>query len=545
MEVYHSLSRISTHFPTPIRSSPSFSAFDQAVHERYYAMPAYNPPESGNLSVALNTSVESTIADAELENGAPCATADALAATALLPATGSMAQVFGWRFCMLLLPALFALGSALCGAAKTMNWLIAARTVQGAGGSSIITITAIVIANLVPLSERALYNGLVATGMGPIVGGALADNGQWRWLFYLNLPLAGVAGLLVISFLKIKTPQGSFHEKMARMDWISTAVAIALTWGGVQHLWSSAQILASLIIRLLNLLLFLLYEAKVAKHPLVPISLLSNHTSFSGYAQTFMLPILAVAVIYFMPVLFQASWGALLIRSGVLLLGVILSLGPILILNAISINVTKMYRLQLWIGWAACLAGRGVLATLNEHTDIARAMGRLFLFGIGSSFLYLGTYYPVLALLPATENARAMAFFQFCQSFSTIWGATIGTAVLQTQLKKRLPAEFINELPGGIAIVYSAITVIPGLPKLLHTQVRAAFADSICILWQVFVGIGAIGLLVSLLMKGLPLHTQMDEQWGLEEKASKGSIGEGQAQVAVLEIEPAFNHSVN
>lgn len=94
---------------------------------------------------------------------------------------------------------------------------------------------------------------------------------------------------------------------------------------------------------------------------------------------------------------------------------------------------------------------------------------------------------------------------------------TIGTAVLQTQLAKRLPAEFISTFPGGVSFAYSIIPIIPTLSERLNTQVRAAFADSLTVLWQVMIGIAGMGALASFLMKGLPLHTQMDEKWGIEE----------------------------
>ena len=99
-----------------------------------------------------------------------------------------------------------------------------------------------------------------------------------------------------------------------------------------------------------------------------------------------------------------------------------------------------------------------------------------------------------------------------------VWGVTIGTAVVQTQLSHRLPADFVEHFPGGVAIAYSAIPAIPTLPEPLRSQVRAAFGDSLVVLWQVMTGIAAIGLVASLFMKGLPLHTQVDESWGIEEK---------------------------
>ena len=95
---------------------------------------------------------------------------------------------------------------------------------------------------------------------------------------------------------------------------------------------------------------------------------------------------------------------------------------------------------------------------------------------------------------------------------------TIGTAVLQTQLTKRLPDAFVQQFPGGVSIAYSIIPVIPMLEQPLRDQIREAFADSLIVLWQVMIGIAGLGLVASLFMKGLPLHTQMDENWGIAEK---------------------------
>jgi MFS family permease len=168
--------------------------------------------------------------------------------------------------------ALFALGSALVGAAQSMSMVIGGRSVQGIGGGAILTMvcrllfrpffffrpsfpffllprgssfpifpyplfqpytdslslaeqTEIIVADLVPLSERGAYFGIIgavwalASAVGPPIGGALASAGQWRWLFYMNLPLTGLAMLLVLLFLKVKTPQTTMKEKLAQMDY--------------------------------------------------------------------------------------------------------------------------------------------------------------------------------------------------------------------------------------------------------------------------------------------------------------------------------------
>ncbi|KAF7799682.1 hypothetical protein EIP86_010922 [Pleurotus ostreatoroseus] len=199
-------------------------------------------------------------------------------------------------------------------------------------------------------------------------------------------------------------------------------------------------------------------------------------------------------------------------------------LGPTLLVVGGSIQATKRYRIQLWLGWVLIMLAAGTLSTVGAETLLARVIGLSVLEGVGMGILYASTYFPVLAPLPVSENAHALAFFSFCRSFALIWGVTIGTAVLQTQLKKRLPTEFITMFPEGVSIAYSSIPVINSLEEPLRTQVREAFAQSIAVIWKVNIGIAGLGLLSSLAMKGLPLHTEVDDKWGLEDN-DLGSTG--------------------
>ncbi|KAG6871847.1 hypothetical protein C0995_015788 [Termitomyces sp. Mi166 len=112
---------------------------------------------------------------------------------------------------------LVAFGSAFCLVS------IELVPVQGLGGGMIISVANIVISDLVPLQERGFVTGILAlswalsAAVGPLI---LADIGQWRWLFYLNLPISGLSLLLVLIFLKLPTPMGTFREKLAKMDWM-------------------------------------------------------------------------------------------------------------------------------------------------------------------------------------------------------------------------------------------------------------------------------------------------------------------------------------
>ncbi|TFY71508.1 hypothetical protein EVG20_g1505 [Dentipellis fragilis] len=140
--------------------------------------------------------------------------------------SSTLPKIAGRRAVMLGALAFFAVGSAVSGAASSMNVLIVGRTIQGVGGGAIVSVTQIILSDLVPLRERGTFSGLIAIAftiascIGPVVGGSLAQNGQWRWLFYLNIPISGVTAALTLAFLKLKTPPGSAKDKLKYMDWM-------------------------------------------------------------------------------------------------------------------------------------------------------------------------------------------------------------------------------------------------------------------------------------------------------------------------------------
>jgi hypothetical protein len=93
--------------------------------------------------------------------------------------------------------------------------------------------------------------------------------------------------------------------------------------------------------------------------------------------------------------------------------------------------------------------------------------------------------------------------------------------VLQTQLVDRLPSSFLSiGVSGDTSLAYALIPEIPTLQEPLKTEVRVAFAESLKVIWQVFMGVAGIGLLASLFMKGLPLHNKVDRQWALEDSVA-------------------------
>lgn len=135
-------------------------------------------------------------------------------------------------------------------------------------------------------------------------------------------------------------------------------------------------------------------------------------------------------------------------------------------------------------------------------------------------------YFPVLAPLPVTENAHALAFFAFGRQFAGLWGISIGASILQNQLGKRLPQEFIQQLGGeaAVSLTYSVIPLIKNMEQPLKDQVRDAFGGSIVVIWQVLIGIAGIGIIASLFMPDLPLPNLKDEKWQMEKSSDKSTL---------------------
>ncbi|KAF8321090.1 MFS general substrate transporter [Clavulina sp. PMI_390] len=455
-----------------------------------------------------------------------------------MPASGGLSNIFGRRAVMMVSIALFAIGAAIAGSAQSMNTLIVGRAIQGAGGGSIISMSEIIVADLVPLRERGNFAGIIgavwalASVLGPPIGGALASAGQWRWLFYLNLPLSAVAAVLVFTFLRMKTPEGSATEKLRQIDWIgnlaiigSTAsIILALTWGGVQYSWTAPHVIIPLILGGVGIAAFLVYEFTIAKHPIVPMRLFGNRTSLSGYAIVFFHGVAMTLVVYYLPTYFQGAKGASAIRSGILLFPTAIMIAPVAIITGQTVERTGHYLIQNYIGTALMMLGYGTMSILTANSTIAMGEGLQIIGAIGLGILYVGPNFAILAPLAVEDNAHALALMSYIRTFGQTFGVTIGTTVLQNGLKSRLPEAFLEQFPDSTSISYAIIPLINSLTEPTRSLVQQAFAGSIRNIWFWVVGIAGIALVSALPMQQLTLATTLDENWGLEKREAASDI---------------------
>lgn len=183
------------------------------------------------------------------------ATSYLLTSTAFQPIFGRMSDIFGRKRTILFAMVVFFIGSLACAVAHTMTQLIIFRAIQGMGGGAIISLVMIIVGDVVSLEERGKYQGIIAAnvavsnGIGPLLGGAICDNTTWRWVFWFQLPLSGVAIAVVAFLLPLKHVKGSTISKLKKVDYAgsfltlssSILLLVGLNFGGVKYAWSDTR----------------------------------------------------------------------------------------------------------------------------------------------------------------------------------------------------------------------------------------------------------------------------------------------------------------
>lgn len=191
---------------------------------------------------------------------------------------------------------------------------------------------------------------------------------------------------------------------------------------------------------------------------------------------------------------------------------------------ACGISVAKFgkYRPQNFLGWAWSLIGFGVLSTLTVASPKSQRIGFQIIIGIGLGILYAAPQFAVLAPLPISESAHALALFSFVRNFAQTFGVTIGSTILQNELQKKLPSAFLSQVSSqGAEVAYAIIPIVPTLPEPLKSQVRDAFAGSVAVIWRVMIGMSVVGFLFVFGMREEKMHEVTDEDWGMKERKRK------------------------
>ncbi|KAI8716446.1 hypothetical protein NCS52_00938500 [Fusarium sp. LHS14.1] len=463
-----------------------------------------------------------------------------LASTATIPIFAQAANIYGRRSLTLIAVSLFTLGSGLCGGAHNTAMMIGGRSVQGIGGGGILTMSEIVVCDMVSVRERGMYAGIIggvwaiASVIAPIMGGAFAQNVSWRWIFYINLPISGVVLVALIVFLKLaRPPAGTFKEQMSRIDWGGsvlliasvTAVVLALSWGGSQYPWSSWRTLVPLILGLVGQLAFFAYQgAPWLKEPTMPLRLFGNRTSSTLFVISFVHSMLLFWVCYFLPVYFQAVKEASPARSAVMLFPIATTSAPGGVIAGIAITKTGKYRIWHFVGFALMSISCGLFTLLDDKSSIGRWVGFQLLFGFGTGFVFTSCLPPILASLPDSDVATATGAWTFLRNFGSIWGIAIPAAAFNTRVNSSLDKVSDGSvramLVNGGAYEHATKTFVQAFNNTprLKAEIVQVYMDGLKLVWQVSIAFSVLGFVLAFLVKSLTLRDELNTEYGLEEK---------------------------
>ncbi|KAF2858781.1 putative major facilitator superfamily transporter, partial [Piedraia hortae CBS 480.64] len=471
-----------------------------------------------------------------------------LANSASTPLWGKISDIFGRKPMLLAANAVFLLGSALAGWATSIGMLIAARAIQGVGGGGLVSLVNITIGDLFSLRRRGTFYGIIgavwaiASAIGPVIGGALTEKASWRWCFWINLPLDGLVLFILFFFLDVKTPRTPIFEGLRAIDWLGCISVVGATlmflfglqYGGVSFPWASATVLCLIIFGIFTFVLFVIWEARFAKYPVMPTRLFRKPTNVATLAVVFLHGFVFIAGSYYIPLYFQAVRGASPILSGVYLLPTALSLAVTGIGTGIFINKTGRFLPPIYLGQVLMTIGYGLFIDFDSHSGWAKLILYQIIGGLGIGPLFQAPLIALQAHIDPRDIGTATATLGFMRQLATACSVVVGEVVYQNNMQSYsskliqvLGPKLAKQVGGGNAGANTRI--INQLPREKRSIVRQYFALSLRRMWIMYAVIAFVGVIASLFIRKKVLTQEhVETKTGMEAEREKAAEREAE-----------------
>ncbi|GJN87838.1 hypothetical protein Rhopal_000793-T1 [Rhodotorula paludigena] len=430
-----------------------------------------------------------------------------LCITALAPCYGKLSDYFGRKPILLGSIVVFMLGSALCGSAKNMIWLCAARGVQGLGGGGILQLCNIVVADITPLATRGKWSGVIGA----------------TW---------GISAVLAV-FLHLNptTPPKAAHL-LATCDFLGLFLLIAglvvlligFTFG--EQDWSYAGTIACLVIGVVVLGAAVFVEQRTKRSPIIPPKLFRTRNSAALLSGVFFQAFGFISLSYYEPLYFQAL-GASPLMSGVWMMP--FSVGTAIFGIAAGFIVVKIKRTKEMITGAYLLSALGfaLLATLDESSNTAKQILYLLVASIGIGPLFQLPMLHIQASMPQKDMATSTATLALLRSVGGTVGISVAGAIYASELKKGLGSiDGYGGAPSAGGHGEAAVGAVQGLMDIEPTDVRQqvlhAYSRALNFPWIICAPLLFVGFVISWV--GLKHHSldRTTVKAGKEEKAADG-----------------------
>jgi EmrB/QacA subfamily drug resistance transporter len=360
-----------------------------------------------------------------------------------IPASGWFADRFGARLIFRLAIAIFAIGSACCGLANSIGFLVAARALQGIGGAMMVPVGRLVILRTVPRSEIVgalawlTIPALMGPVIGPPVGGFITTFFTWRWIFWINLPIAGLGLVLATRFIP-----DVFGEEIQPFDFpgflfsgLGLSALVSASAALDAHVVSPVLVLSLSGLGLAGIVLYVRH-ARRSPAPILDLELLYYPTFRGGAVGGSLFRIGVGAVPLLLPLLLQLGFGFSPLRSGLLTF--------VTALGAIGMKVAAGRVLRQW-GFRKVLVFNSIIsavfiaapALFTSHTSIALMVAVLLVGGFFRSLEFTCINAISYAEIEQPKMSAATSLQSALQQFSLSMGVTVGASALQLAMVSR------------------------------------------------------------------------------------------------------------
>lgn len=472
-------------------------------------------------------------------------TAYLLTSTASTPLYGKISDLYGRRVVFQFAIVTFLVGSLLAGLSQNMTELIATRALQGLGAGGLMSLTFVIIGDIVPPRERGRYQGYfgavwgLSSVAGPLLGGFFSDHHTilgvtgWRWIFYINLPF-GILALVITSAVlhipKVKREHAIDYLGAFLLVVGVTSILLAIAVYGPEDGWTDKRTIFYLIAGVILSVVFVIWEEK-AKEPILPMRLFKNHTFTLTSLLGGVIGAGLFGAVIMLPLYLQIVKGNSATAAGLKLIPLMLGIVSMSIFSGKRITTHGKYKKFPVIGTAIMTVGILMMTTLTRTTPYWRLSIYAIIVGAG---LGLSMQTIVIALQNAVDfhdMGVATSANTFFRSLGSVFGSAIFGAVLNNRLAHYMATGFtelahknptvmgsVNTSPNGLT---NMIANPDSVPTIVHNTALDAYTNAFHIVFFTAAPITALGFVLALLLREIPLRTSHDYAAAREEAAGE------------------------
>ena len=466
-------------------------------------------------------------------------TATMLASAISTPIWGKLADLTNMKVLLQLSLVVFTVGSIFAGMAHEPSWLISFRVVQGLGVGGLGVLGQIVLAEILSPLERGKYMGImgavmaVATVGGPLIGGLFTDTIGWRWNFYVAVPFAIVALVMLQLTLHLPTEKKKVTIDYAGILLISTGFSSLLIWVtlvGSQFEWASWQTAAMVGIGLLLLVIAVFVELKV-EEPLIPLEMFKNRTFTLSVVASVAVGIAMFATMVYLGQYMQIARGRSVIESSLLSMPMMVG-----VLGASTVVGQLISRYNKWkafvvSGSIALLIGIIMMGQIRYDTSFWYVGVSMFIMGCGVGMTMQNLVLVVQNTVAPNQMGAASSAVTFFRTLGgsagmSVMGTVLGHRVIEllTEGLEKLAATNPAALAGAEALKGGAIPKVADLDPALRVVVEDAYGHAIGDVFLSVAPVAALAILAVVFLPNIPLGTKNNAQRKAEHGGRTGSV---------------------